>query len=315
LDLPGVFDSRTGLSIEPPSSVIIAGGSAIGVEFATIFSSFGSQVTVLEMLPSLVPLEDAEIGRALAQQLQRRGIQIRVGSKLERVEQSSGGGLSATISNATGTETLQADRLMVAMGRPPFTDGLGIENLGIEMNRRFIKVDSRMRTNVPGIFAIGDVVGGGLAHVAMVQGEVAVENALGHDSEMDYRAVPSVTFSHPQVASVGLTEEKATATGQQIKVGRFPFVATSKAVVTGDTAGFVKVVAEAKYGQILGVHMIGAEVTDLIAEAALAIMMEATVEDIAKTIHAHPTLPESFKEATLDVDQRAIHVLKRRRAS
>jgi dihydrolipoamide dehydrogenase len=315
LDLPDVFDSRAGLSLEPPASVIIAGGGPIGVEFATIFASFGSQVTVLEMMPTLIPLEDAEIGRALAQQLQRRGIQIRVGSKLERVAQSAGGGLDATISNASGSETLHADKLMVAMSRPPVTTGFGLERLGVEMNHRFIKVDSRMRTNVSGVYAIGDVAGGALAHVAMAQGEVAVENALGHDSEMDYRAVPSVTFSHPQVASVGLSEEKATATGQPIKVGRFPFVATSKAVVTGDTAGFVKVVAEAKYGQVLGVHMIGPEVTDLIAEASLAIMMEATIEDIAKTIHAHPTLPESLKEATLDVDQRAIHILKRRRAS
>jgi dihydrolipoamide dehydrogenase len=314
LDLPDVFDSRVGLSIEPPASVIIAGGGPIGVEFATIFSSFGSQVTVLEMMPTLVPLEDAEIGRALAQQLQRRGIQLKVGSKLERVSASPGGGIDATISNATGTDTIHADKLLVAMSRPPLTTGFGLERLPIEMNRRFIKVDSRMRTNVPGVYAIGDVVGGGLAHVAMAQGEVAVENALGHDSEMDYRAVPNVTFCQPQVASVGLTEEKAVATGQTIKVGRFPFVATSKAVVTGESAGFIKVVAEAKYGQVLGVHMIGPEVTDLIAEAALAIMMEATIEDVAKTIHAHPTLPEAFKEATLDVEQRAIHILKRRRA-
>ncbi len=315
LDLPDVFDSKAGLSIEPPKSVIIAGGGPIGVEFATVFAAFGSQVTVIEMMPTLVPLEDAEIGRSLAQQFQRRGIQIRTGSKLERVQQSSSGGLDATISNASGTETLHADKMLVALSRPPVTAGLGIEGLGVEMNKKFIKVDSRMRTNVPGVYAIGDVAGGGLAHVAMVQGEVAVENALGHDSEMDYRAVPSVTFCHPQVASVGLTEEKATASGQTIKVGRFPFAATSKAVVTGDTAGMVKVVAEAKYGQILGVHMIGPEVTDLISEAVLAILMEATIEDIAKMIHAHPTLPEAFKEATLDVDQRAIHILKRRRTT
>jgi dihydrolipoamide dehydrogenase len=315
LDLPEVFDSRAGLSLEPPPSVLIAGGGPIGVEFATIFAAFGSQVTVLEMMPSLLPLEDAEIGRALAQQLQRRGLQVRVGSRLERVSRSASGGLDAMIASASGTETLHGDKLMVAMSRPPVTAGFGLETLGIEMNQRFIKVDSRMRTSVPGVYAIGDVVGGALAHVAMAQGEVAVENALGHDSEMDYRAVPSVTFSNPQVASVGLTEEKAAATGQMIKVGRFPFAATSKAVVTGETAGFVKVVAEAKYGQVLGVHMIGPEVTDLISEAALAIMMEATIEDIAQTIHAHPTLPEAVKEATLDVDQRAIHILKRRRSS
>jgi dihydrolipoamide dehydrogenase len=313
--LPEVFDSRAGLSLEPPPSVLIAGGGPIGAEFATIFAAFGSQVTVLEMMPTLLPLEDAEIGRVLAQQLQRRGIQVRVGSRLERVTRAARGGLDATIASPSGSETLHGDKLMVALSRPPVTSGFGLESLGVEMNQRFIKVDSRMRTSVAGVYAIGDVTGGALAHVAMVQGEVAVENALGHDSEMDYRAVPSVTFSNPQVASVGLTEEKAAATGQPIKVGRFPFAATSKAVVTGDTGGFVKVVAEAKYGQILGVHMIGPEVTDLIAEAGLAIMMEATIEDIAQTIHAHPTLPEAVKEATIDVDQRAIHILKRRRTS
>jgi len=313
LNLPGVFGSTEGLDLSAiPASVIIVGGSSIGVEFATVFATFGSQVTIVEMLPSLVPLEDAEIGRALAQQLQRRGLQVRTASRLEEVRQVEGG-LEAVISNASGSETLRAERLMVAMGRPPYTEGLGLERIGVELNRRLIKVDERMQTNIAGVYAIGDVVGGGLAHVASAQGEVAVENALGHESAMDYRAVPGVTFCRPQVASVGLTEEKAQQTGQTLKIGRFPFAATSKAVVIGDSAGFVKVVAEAKYGQVLGVHMIGPEVTDLIAEAAIAVMMEATIEDLARTIHAHPTLPEALKEATLDADQRAIHIMKRRR--
>jgi dihydrolipoamide dehydrogenase len=315
LNLPGVFGSTEGLETEPPSSVVIIGSGAIGVEFATLFSSFGTKVTIIEMLPTLIPLEDAELGRALAQQFQRRGIEIRTSSKLEEVRASAGGGLDAIISNASGTETLHGDKVMVAVGRVPYTDGLGLERIGVEMNRRFIKVDSRMQTNVPGVYAVGDVVGGALAHVAGAQGEVAVENILGHDAEMDYRAVPSVTYCSPQVASVGLTEEKAAATGQPLKIGRFPFVATSKAVIVGETAGFIKVVAEAKYGQVLGVHMIGPEVTDLIAEAALAINMEATVEDIAHTIHAHPTMPEALKEATLDVDGRAIHIARRRRTA
>jgi dihydrolipoamide dehydrogenase len=312
LDLPGIIGSTQGLETAPPTSIIVAGGGPIGVEFATVFAAFGSKVTVIEMMPTLLPLEDAEIGKALAQQFQRRGIQIRVGSKLEQVR-AADGGYDAVISGAQGSETIHADALLVAMSRPPYTTGLGLDRLGVEMKGRFIKVDTRMQTNVQGLYAIGDVAGGGLAHVAMVQGEVAVENALGHESEMDYRAVPSVTFCHPQVASVGLSEEKAAATGQTLKIGRFPFAAASKAVVIGDTAGFVKVVAEAKYGQILGVHMIGPDVTDLISEAALSIMMEATIEDIAHTIHAHPTLPEAYKEATLDVDQRAIHIMKRRR--
>jgi dihydrolipoamide dehydrogenase len=312
LDLPGIIGSTEGLVTAPPESVIVAGGGPIGVEFATVFAAFGSKVTVIEMMPTLLPLEDVDLGKGLAQQFERRGIQVRVGSKLEEIR-AAAGGYDAVISGATGSETLHADKLLVAMSRAPFTSGLGLDRLGMEMMGRSIKVDTRMKTNVAGVYAIGDVVGGGLAHVAMAQGEVAVENALGHDSEMDYRAVPSVTFCHPQVASVGLSEEKAAATSQTLKIGRYPFVAASKAVVVGEPAGFVKVVAEAKYGQILGVHMIGPDVTDLIAEAALSIMMEATIEDIAHTIHAHPTLPEAYKESTLDVDRRAIHIMKRRR--
>lgn len=316
LDLPGVFGSTDGLSLtEVPSSVVIIGGGAIGVEFASMLSGFGSQVTVVEMLDTLVPTEDPDLGKALAQQFERRGIKVHTGTRLERISQVASGGLDIAMATPAGAETLHAERVMVAIGRVPLTSGVGIDRIGIELDRRFIKVNSRMQTNVPGVYAIGDVVNGRYAHVASAQGEVAVENALGHECEMDYRAIPSVTFSFPQVASVGLTEEQARATGQEIKVGRFPFTAEAKAVIIGETAGFVKVVTDAKYGQVLGVHMIGPEVTDLIAEAGLAVIMEATVEDVIHTIHAHPTLPEAFKEAALDVDQRPIHILRRRRTT
>ncbi len=312
LDLPGVFGSDQGLELsEVPKSVVIIGGGAIGVEFGTMLSGFGCEITIVEMLPTLVPTEDPEIGRALAQQFERRGIHVHTGTRLEKISQSPGGGFDVAVTTPGGPATLHAERVMVAIGRVPYTQGLGIDRLGIEMNRNFIKVNSRMQTNVPGIYAIGDVVGGRYAHTAFMQGEVAVENALGHDSEMDYRAIPNVTFCSPQVASVGLTEDQARATGQEIKIGRFPFLAAAKAVIVGEPAGFVKIVADAKYGQVLGVHMIGPEVTDLIAEAALAVVMEATIEDVAHTIHAHPTLPEAFREAALDVDQRAIHVVRR----
>jgi len=315
LDLPGVFGSDQGLVLdEVPKSVVIIGGAAIGVEFATLFAAFGSDVTVVEMLPTLVPGEDAELGRSLAQQFQRRGIKVHTETRLERLSPAASGGLDVAITTTAGPQVLRADRVMIAIGRVPYTAGVGLDRIGVEMAGRTVKVDARLQTSVPGVYAIGDLVGGRYAHVASAQGEVAVENALGHDVEMDYRAVPAVTFCTPQVASVGLTEEQARATGQEIKVGRFPFAANSKAVVIGESAGLIKVVAEAKYGQILGVHMIGPEVTDLIAEAALAVAMEATVEDIAHLITAHPTLPEGFKEATLDVDQRAIHILKRRGA-
>ena len=316
LDLPGVFGSDEGLSLpEVPKSVVIIGGGAIGVEFASMLSAFGSEVTVVEMMSTLVPTEDPDLGKALAQQFQRRGIQVRTEAKLDQITQAPEGGLNVALSTPSGPVSLHAERVMVAIGRAPFTEGLGLERIGVEMNRKWIKVDSRMQTSVPGVYAIGDVVNGMYAHTASAQGEVAVENALGHDAQMDYRAVPAVTFCSPQVASVGLTEEKARATGQEIKIGRFPFAAEAKAVILGETAGFVKVVADAKYGQVLGVHMIGPEVTDLIAEATLSVMMEATIEDIAHTIHAHPTLPEAFKEAALDVDQRAIHFMRRRRAA
>ena len=316
VNLPAVFDSDQAMTFtEIPQSVIIIGGGAIGVEFASVFAAFGSQVTVVEMLPSLVPLEDPDLGRALAQQFERRGIKVLVGTKLDQIVESPAGGLDISVTTNAGPQTLHAERAMIAIGRIPFKDGVGLDRIGVEMSGRFVKVNSRMQTNVPGVYAIGDLVNGAYAHTAMAQGEVAVESAVGQDSEMDYRAIPSVIFSFPQVASVGLSEEKARATGQEIKVGRYPFAAVAKATIAGDTAGFVKVVADAKYGQILGVHMIGPEVTDLIAEAALAVMMEGTVEDIAHTVHAHPTLPEGFKEATLDVEQRPIHVVRRRRTT
>ncbi|HEX5416163.1 MAG TPA: dihydrolipoyl dehydrogenase [Chloroflexota bacterium] len=312
VNLPGVFTSKEGLSLtEIPKSVIIVGAGPIGVEFATYFAAFGSQITLVEMLPRIVPLEDADISKELARQFTRRGFQIRTDSRLESIRQVEGGLLEATISNPRGSEALRAEKVMIAAGRPAFTEGLGLDRIGVELERRFVKVDSHLRTNVPGVYAAGDVVRGGLAHVGSMQCEVAVENALGHDAEMDYRGVPGVTFSSPQIASVGLTEEKARETGQTIKVGTYPWAANSKAVIQGETAGFVKVVAEARYGQILGVHMIGPEVTELIANAVQSVVMEATVEDIAQTIFAHPTLPESYKEATLDVEGRPIHVLKR----
>ncbi|MGH2460828.1 MAG: dihydrolipoyl dehydrogenase [Chloroflexota bacterium] len=316
LDLPGVFGSTEGLSLpEVPASVVIIGGGAIGVEFASMFSAFGAEVTVVEMLDTLIPTEDPDLGKTLAQQLERRGLKVQTGTRLERITPGANGGLDVAMTTPAGAQSLHAERVMVAIGRVPVTADTGIDRLGLEMDRRFIKVNARMQTSVPGVYAIGDVVNGRYAHVASAQGEVAVENALGHDAEMDYRAVPSVTFSFPQVASVGMTEAQARATGQEIKVGRFPFTAEAKAVIIGETAGFVKIVADAKYGQVLGVHMIGPEVTDLIAEAGLAVVMEATIEDVIHTIHAHPTLPEAFKEAALDVDQRPIHILKRRRTT
>ena len=314
LDTPGILTSREALSLSPvPESIAIMGGGAIGVEFATVFRAFGSKVTVIEMMPTLLPLEDAEMGRALATSFQKQGIAVKTGTRVTRIGQTERG-YAVSMAGEAGEETLEAEKVLVAVGRWPYTEGLGLDRIGVAMDRRAVKVDNRMRTNVDGVYAIGDAIGGYmLAHVASMEGEVAVENALGHDSEMDYRAVPGVVFCHPQVSSVGLTEERARQAGHTVRVGRFPWVANSKAVAIGQTEGFVKVVAEERYGQVLGIHMIGPEVTDLIAEATLAINLETTIEDFAKTLHAHPTLPEAVREAALDVEGRAVHVLKRRR--
>lgn len=314
MDLPGIMTSKEALSLsEVPESVAIVGGGYIGVEFATVLRAFGSKVTVVEMMSSLIPLEDPELGRSLATSYKKQGITIKTSTKVNQISQTERG-YALALETESGPETLEAVSVLVAVGRWPFTEGLSLDRVGVEMDRRAVKVDARMQTSVSGMYAVGDVTGRyPLAHVASAQGETAVENALGHESEMDYRAVPEVIFSWPQVAAVGMTEEKARQAGYSVKIGRFPFLATSKAVAAGHTEGFVKVVTDERYGQVLGIHMVGPEVTDLIAEAALAINLETTIEDFAKTIHAHPTLPEALREAALDADGRAVHILKRRR--
>ena len=314
MDTAGVLTSKEALSLPAvPKSVAIVGGGYIGVEFATVFRAFGAKVTVVEMLPNLIPLGDPELGRALGTSFQKQGIVVKTSTRVNKISQTADG-YALAVTTEAGEETIEAEKILVAVGRTPYLEGLGLEKIGVEMDRRAIKVDSRLRTNVPGVFAIGDTNGKyPLAHVASAEGEVAVEVALGHDTEMDYRAVPECIFCSPQVAAVGMTEEKAKAAGYDVRVGRFPFAAVSKAVAIGHTEGFIKVVSEAKYGQVLGVHMIGPEVTDLLAEAVIAINLETTVEDFDKTIHAHPTLPEGLREAALDVEGRAIHIMKRRR--
>ena len=314
MNLPGVMTSREALSIqEPPKSVVIVGGGYIGVEFATVFRAFGAEVTIVEMLPTLVPLEDPDLGRALAQSYQKWGINIKLGTRVGKIAEAEGG-FEITLVTDAGEEKVRAQHVLVAVGRYPYTEGLGLDRIGVEMDRRAIKTDDHMQTNVPGVYAIGDVVGKyPLAHVAYMQGEVAVENALGHEVEMSYRAIPEVIFCHPQIAVTGMTEAKAREAGYDVQVGRYPFSAVPKAAVVGETGGFIKVVSERRYGQVLGIHMIGPEVTDLIAEGVLGINLETTVEDFAATIHAHPTLPEGLREAVLASAGRAIHILNRRR--
>lgn len=321
LPIPGaqgrnVIDSDGALALtEVPRSMLIVGGGPIGVEWADIFASFGAQVTVVELLPSLIPLEDADMGRLLERVFTRRGIKVMTGARITAIEDGPDGDKRATIINQEGREEIvSAEYVLIGVGRRPNSENLGLESVGVASERGFIKVDDHLRTNVPGIYAIGDVIGGYLlAHVASREGEVAADNIAGHDARMEYKVVPACVYTHPEVASVGLTEAKAREQGYSVKVGKFPFTASGRALTAGQTDGMVKIVADAQYGEILGVHIIGHGASELIPEAALAMKLESTVEEIAATIHAHPTLAEATMEAALAVDGRAIHLPKPRR--
>ena len=282
-----------------PKSLAIIGAGAVGVEFASIFRSFGSEVTILEMLPRLVPIEDEDVSKELARVFKKKGIQIEVGAKVDKVKNTRGG-VDLDYTDAAGEKKkLSAQKLLVAVGRKPNTDNVGIENTKIKMDRDFVITDEWMQTGESGVYAIGDIVAGTpqLAHVAMMEGLVAVGRIAGKDVEpVDYARNPSATYCEPQVASVGLTEAKAREQGHKVKVGKFPFAGNSKASILGSHGGFVKVVADEKYGEILGVHIIGPSATELVSEAVVAMTSEATVESMMTTIHAHPTLAEAVQE-------------------
>lgn len=307
-NLPGVVNSDGILALTAaPKSILIIGGGPIGVEWATIFNSMGSEVTVVEMLDQLVPTEDAEVGELLARLLTKKGIKILVSSKVANME-AAGKEIKITVEKSQGAEEIVVEKVLAAVGRIPNTAGLGLEENGIAFNGKFVAVNDKMRTNVEGIYAIGDVVGGiQLAHVATHEGILAAENAMGQDSKIDYKVVPSCIFTMPEIASVGLTEKKAREAGYQVVVGKFPFSACGKALSAGQTEGFVKIVTEEKYKEILGVHIIGPGATDLIAEGALALKLEATLEELAETIHAHPTLGEAVMEAAFQGLGRPLH--------
>ncbi len=281
-----------------PASVVIIGGGAIGVEFGTVWNAYGAKVTVVEMLPTLVPREDEELGAELAKQFSRAGIAVKTGTKVEAID-ASGDKVKVKISGSAGAETLEADQTLIAIGFKPNSENLGLEALGVKVERGFVQVDGRQATNVPGLWAIGDVTGKFmLAHVASAQGIVCAENIAGHSpAPLDYTAMPAATYSHPQVASFGLTEKAAKEQGVEVKVARFPFQANGKALGLGDYQGFVKIVTGAKYGEILGAHLIGPEVTELLPELTLAHNAELTVEEIAHNVHAHPSLSEVLMEA------------------
>ncbi len=311
LDTPGVLTSTEVWELkEAPDSLAVIGGGIIGLEFAAIFHALGTKVTVLEMLPSLLPPVDGELGRRYKSYLQRGGVEVHLRARVEEIR-PKGDRLAVRVAGLA--EEVEAEKVLVATGRVPYTNGLGLEELGVQRERGAIVVDEHMATNVPGVYAIGDVTGGiMLAHLASRQGEVAVENILGHPVAMDYRAVPNCVFTLPEIAGVGLTEEAAKAEGLDYEVSRFPFSASGRALTIGETTGLVKLVCERASGKVLGMHIMGSQASDLIAEGTLAIQMGARAKDIAETIHAHPTLPEAIMEAAKAAAfGQAIHYRKR----
>jgi dihydrolipoamide dehydrogenase len=309
LDLPGVITSTDALEIaEIPASLVVVGGGVIGLEFACIYEALGSRVTVLEMLPTLLPGgTDEALAKRLALILRRRGLAIHTGAAVQGIEPTANG-LRVTFRDAKGEGAVEGERVLVAVGRWPNTNGIGLAEVGVKLNGCAIAVDEYMATNIPQVWAIGDAVGGTmLAHKAMVEGRVAAENVTGGRLAVDYRSVPNVIFTRPEVASVGLTESQARASGADVKVAQSPFTANPRARILGEAEGLVKLVCEAGSGRVLGVHLLGTHVTDLIAEGALAVQMGATADDLAWTTHAHPTLPEAMLEAALGFRGAAIH--------
>ena len=282
-----------------PKSVIVIGSGAIGVEFSTVWRSYGVDVTVVEMLPRLVPLEDEEVSKELKKEFEKRGIKCLVSNKVESVE-ATDNGVKVKVSAEGKESTLEADQALVAIGFRANSKGFGLEDVGVKLNDRgMVEINEKMQTSVPNIYAIGDVTGKlMLAHVGSAMGIIAAENIAGAETiTLDYEMMPRATFCQPQVASFGLTEAQAKERGYNIKIGRFPFQPNGKALGLGDYAGFVKIVVDDKYGEILGAHMIGPEVTELLPELTLAHMMELTPHEIARNVHAHPTLSEVLMEA------------------
>jgi dihydrolipoamide dehydrogenase len=298
---------------EVPRRLVVLGGGIIGCEFASIFQRFGTEVTIIEMLPSLIPQEDADAAAELAKQFGRRGITLELAKQCSRVEQR---GNSLTVHFGEG-DTVECDLMLVSVGRGPLVEGLGLEEIGVEFDRRSgIAADEHRRTTVPHIYAVGDCAGyWQLAHTAFREGEVAAENALGHEAVVDNRAVPRPIYTDPEIAGVGLTEAEARQQyGDDVATGVFPWVANARAVMQNQSVGWVKSIHETRYGELLGIVMVGPHVTDLIEAGVVAIDAEATVETVGDGMAAHPTLSEAVKEAALVALERAIHLPPKRKA-
>jgi dihydrolipoamide dehydrogenase len=294
---------------ELPKRVVIIGGGAIGCEFAYVWHAYGVDVTIVEMLPHLLPREDEEISRQLEDNFKRRGIKFRTGTKVEKVDRS-GSPLTMTLSAGDKQETIQTDKILLSVGWTPNSENLGLTELGIELQRGFVPVDDMLRTTVPGVYAIGDVTGKlALAHVASAQGVTCVEAIAGQQPPpLRYIDMPRCTYCNPQVASMGMTEAQAREAGHDVKVGTFPIRVLGKALAQNEATGMAKIVTDAKYGEILGAHLIGPNVTELIAELGLARALEATAEEVGRNVHPHPTISEGVMEAALGALGHAIHI-------
>lgn len=296
---------------EVPKSLIVMGAGAVGVEFASVYSRFGCETTIVELMPGLLPLEDEEISKELEKSFRKRGIKSQLDTKLEKMEKTDGGVRLTGKTSKGEAVTLEAAMLLVAVGRMPFIEGLGLENTRIKVERGTIQVDEFLRTGEPNVYAIGDCIPTPwLAHLASKEGILAVEQCAGKKEAepINLRRVPSCTYCDPEVASVGLTEKKASEEGYDVRVAKFPFSASGKARILGEEEGFVKIVSEAKYDELLGVHIIGPHATELIAEACVAMQLESTAEELGNTMHAHPTISEAVMEAAEGIHGLTIHM-------
>lgn len=294
---------------EQPKSMIVVGSGAIGVEFAHFYNSMGTDVTIVEFMPNIVPVEDEEISKQMERSMKKAGVNIMTNSSVEKID-TSGSGVKATVKTAKGEETIEAEILLSAVGIKSNIENIGLEETGIATDRDKVLVNKYYQTNVPGYYAIGDIVPGqALAHVASAEGILCVEKIAGlHVEPLDYGNIPGCTYATPEIASVGLTEKQAKEKGYELKIGKFPFSASGKAKAAGTPDGFVKVIFDAKYGEWLGCHMIGAGVTDMIAEAVVARKLETTGHEIIKSVHPHPTMSEAIMEAAAAAYDEVIHL-------
>jgi dihydrolipoamide dehydrogenase len=305
-----IFGYRKAMTLEKqPESMIVVGSGAIGSEFADFYSSIGTTVTLVELLPRVVPIEDEEVSKQLARSFKKKGIKVMTNASVESVD-TSGDLCKAKINTKKGEETVEAEVVLSAVGITPNLEGLGMEELGIETENGKVKVDEFYRTNIEGVYAIGDIVGGpALAHVASAEGITCVEKIAGKDPDpLDYNNMPSCTYTMPEIASVGMTEKAAREAGYEVKVGKFPYTASGKASAAGEKEGFVKLIFEAQYGELLGGHLIGAHVTEMVSELVVGKKIEATGHEFIKSVHPHPTMSEAIMEAAAAAYDEVIHI-------